>query len=199
MYEPNSFEENIKRPEKGKKVCFLPEDYVVIDLETTGLNPEKDEIIEIGAVRVRQLMITDTFSTLVYPQKGIDPFITRLTGITPEMVSDAPCIREVLSSLMNFVKSDVVIGHNVHFDINFLYDKTVECFGHGFSNNFVDTMQLSRELFPEYEHHKLCNLEERFCLQNDKAHRALSDVIVTNDAYQYMRKWIIEKGVHWHD
>lgn len=195
MYDPDCPEENSKRPEKGKSLLELPEDYVVVDLETTGLWPDIDEIIEIGAVRVRGLEITDAFSTLVYPINGIDSFITQLTGISPKMVEDAPRVSEALKAFLRFTDNDIVIGHNVHFDINFLYDKCIECFGFGFSNDFIDTMRISRKLFPEYRHHKLCDLEERFGLHNEQAHRALSDVLTTNNCFQYMRKWIIEKGV----
>lgn len=187
MYDPDCPEENSKRPEKGKSLLELPEDYVVVDLETTGLRPEIDEIIEIGAVRVRGFEITDTFSTLVYPANGIDPFITQLTGITAEMLENAPRITEALSQFLRFVDNDIVVGHNVHFDINFIYDKCIEWFGFGFSNDFIDTKRMSRKLFPEYRHHRLCDLEERFGLRNGQAHRALSDVMLTNDCYLYMR------------
>lgn len=195
MYDPDCPEENSKRPEKGKSLLELPEDYVVVDLETTGLRPDIDEIIEIGALRVRGLEITDTFSTLVCPINGIDPFITQLTGISSKMVEDAPRVSEALKEFLRFTDNDIVIGHNVHFDINFLYDKCIECFGFGFSNDFIDTMRISRKLFPEYRHHKLCDLADRFGLHNEQAHRALSDVLTTNNCFQYMRKWIIEKGV----
>lgn len=195
MYDPDCEEENRKRPEKGKSLLEFPEDYVVVDLETTGLRPDLDEIIEIGAVRVQGQKVTESFNTLVYPVNGIDPFITQLTGITPDMVEDSPRISNALSQLIRFVGDSIVVGHNVNFDINFLYDKCVECFGYGFSNDFIDTMRISRKLFPEYRHHRLCDLEERFDLHNEQAHRALSDVVTTNDCFQYMRNWVMTKGI----
>lgn len=195
MYDPDCEEENRKRPEKGKSLLEFPEDYVVVDLETTGLRPDLDEIIEIGAVRVQGQKITESFNTFVHPVNGIDPFITQLTGITPDMVEDSPRISNALSQLIRFVGDSIVVGHNVNFDINFLYDKCVECFGYGFSNDFIDTMRISRKLFPEYRHHRLCDLEERFDLHNEQAHRALSDVVTTNDCFQYMRNWVMTKGI----
>ena len=195
MYDSDCEEENRKRPEKGKSLLEFPEDYVVVDLETTGLRPDIDEIIEIGAVRVQGQKVTESFNTLVYPVNGIDSFITQLTGITPDMVEDSPRISNALSQLIRFVGDSIVVGHNVNFDINFLYDKCVECFGYGFSNDFIDTMRISRKLFPEYRHHRLCDLEKRFNLHNGQAHRALSDVITTNDCFQYMRNWVMTKGI----
>lgn len=95
-------------------------DYVALDLETTGLAPYWDEIIEVGALRVRGGEVSEHFTSLVKPRNEIDEFIIDLTGITNEMVADAPPIGEVLPQLRAFIGQDVVVGHNVNFDVNFL-------------------------------------------------------------------------------
>ena len=187
--------EKPQREEKGCSLLELPTDYTVLDLETTGLDPTWNEIIEIGAIKIRGLDIVDTFSQLVKPSEPIDDFIAELTGITNEMVADAPTIEEVLPTFLQFVGNDVVVGHNVNFDINFLYDNCVQILGYGFTNDYVDTMRLSRRLFPEERHHRLCDLEERFNLHNEAAHRALSDVMLTNQCLDYLRRHVIDNGI----
>ena len=180
---------------KGRSLMKLLTDYVVIDIETTGLTPSKDEIIELGAVRVRNGDITDTFSELIRPERPISDFITGLTGISNAMVADALPIGELLPRFLDFVGSDTVIGHNVCFDIGFLHDKAIRYSGRGFSNDHIDTLRLSRKLFPCEKHHKLSDLEQRFGLHNDSAHRALSDVLLTNDCYKYMCRYILTRGL----
>lgn len=187
--------EKPQREGKGQSRFEFPIDYVVLDLETTGLDPAWNEIIEIGAIRVRDLDIVDTFSQLVKPSEPIDDFITELTGITNEMVADAPSIDRVLPGFLEFVGDDIVVGHNVNFDINFLYDNCVQIFNRGFTNDYVDTMRLSRRLFPEERHHRLSDLEKRFNLHNEAAHRALSDVMLTNQCLDYLRKHVIDNGI----
>ena len=184
-----------RRPEKGLSLIELPSDYVLLDLETTGLNPAGDSIIEIGAIKVKEYDIVDTFEAFVKPPHPISYFITDLTGITNEMVKDAGSIETVLPEFMRFVGSSLVMGHNVNFDINFLYENCVRCFGYGFRNDFVDTLRLSRKLFPEEHHHRLCDLEQRFQLHNEHSHRALSDVILTNQCYDYMRSYMAENRI----
>jgi len=181
-----------RRPDKGLSLIDLPSDYVLLDLETTGLNPADDSIIEIGAIKVKEFDIVDTFTTFVKPPHRISAFISDLTGITNVMVADAGSIDSVLPEFMQFVGSSLVMGHNVNFDINFLYENCVRCLGYGFQNDFVDTLRLSRRLFPEERHHRLSDLEERFHLHNEHAHRALSDVILTNQCYDYMRRYMSE-------
>ena len=110
-----------RRPEKGLSLIELPSDYVLLDLETTGLNPAGDSIIEIGAIKVKEYDIVDTFEAFVKPPHPISYFITDLTGITNEMVKDAGSIETVLPEFLRFVGSSLVMGHNVNFDINFLY------------------------------------------------------------------------------
>lgn len=184
-----------RRPNKGLSLIELPSDYVLLDLETTGLNPVEDSIIEIGAIKVREFDITDTFVSFVRPSHRISGFITNLTGITNDMVAGAGSIETVLPAFMDFVGSSLVMGHNVNFDINFLYENCIRCFGTGFQNDFVDTLRLSRKLFPEERHHRLSDLEERFHLHNEHSHRALSDVILTNQCYDYMRRYMSEHRI----
>lgn len=179
-------------PKKGRSLLEELHDYVVLDLETTGLNPVRNEIIEVAAVKVRSGQITDSFSSLVKPERRIDSFITGLTGISNDMVADAPPIRDVLSAFLRFVEGEIVVGHNVNFDIGFLHENCRRLFGCGFSNDYVDTLRLSRKLFPEQRHHRLCDLEQRFGLHNERAHRALSDVMLTNDCYQILCRHMAE-------
>ena len=186
---------NEQRSGKGRSLIELPSDYVLLDLETTGLNPARDRIIEIGAIKVVEYDIVDTFSTFVKPPYPISPFITSLTGITNDMVRDAGSIEMILPEFMRFVGSSLVMGHNVSFDINFLYENCVRCLGVGFVNDYVDTLRLSRRLFPQEKHHRLSDLEERFHLHNEHSHRALSDVLLTNQCYEYMRRYMDERGI----
>lgn len=180
---------------KGRSLMRLLSDYVVLDIETTGLSPARDEIIEIAAVRVRNGEVVGKFASLIRPERPISLFITDLTGISNGMVVGAPSVAEVLPRFLDFVGSDVVIGHNVSFDIGFLHSNAMRCLGRGFSNDYVDTMRLSRRLFPGESHHRLSDLEHRFGLHNASAHRALSDVLLTNDCYRYMCRYIIGHGL----
>ncbi len=158
-------------------------DYTVLDLETTGLNPQRDEIIEIGAVRVRNSMIMKQFSTLVRPKHSIPEFITDLTGISQEDVNDAPTIREAIGAFLAFVGDDIIVGHNVGFDIAFLNED------HPFSPDVSDTMRLSRALFPKEPHYKLSNLKEWFGIRSNRSHRALDDVLATHRVYLALRDY----------
>ena len=166
---------------------FLP-DYVVLDLETTGLSPERDEIIEIGAVRAERGELTGAFSQLVNPGFPVSGFITNLTGIGNAMLAGAPGLDEVLPQFLRFVGGSVVVGHNVSFDLGFLDAACRRRLGVSFANDYVDTMRLSRRLFPQYRHHRLCDLTERFGVEAPVSHRALADVLQTRDCYEYMRR-----------
>ena len=195
LYLGNSQYEKPQRENKGSSKLDFPVDYTVVDLETTGLDPEWNEIIEIGALKIRNNQIVDSFSQLVKPTEPVDEFITDLTGITNDMLADAPSIEEVLPSFLAFADNDIIVGHNVNFDINFIYDNCVRLTGQGFPNDFVDTMRLSRRLFPQEKHHRLSDLEKRYNLHNESAHRALSDVMLTNQCLEHLRKHVIENNI----
>lgn len=173
---------------KGRSLLTFPNEYVVFDLETTGLDPKNDSIIEIAAIKVQNNAVVDTFETLVNPGKPISHFISDLTGITNEMVTGAPTLEEVLPSFLQFAGDFVVVGHNVNFDINFIYDACLRIGCASFTNDYVDTLRLSRLLCPEAAHHRLEDLVERYGLEEREAHRAMSDVLTTNDCLMFLKQ-----------
>lgn len=168
-----------KRPEKGSSLLEFPSDYTVIDLETTGTNPQWDDIIELAALRVRDGVCVDTFSQLVKPPHTIPAMITALTGITNEAVANAPAIHEVIGDFLSFIGNDIIVGHNVHFDVNFTYDAAVKNLGRAVSNPMVDTLRLSRRLLPELERHTLEAVAQALDVNQAGAHRSLVDCETT--------------------
>lgn len=178
---------------KGNSLMELPSDFTVIDLETTGYSEENNEIIEMSAIKCRDEKVIDTFSSLVKPSRPISSNITQKTGITNEMVSDSQTAKSVLTDFLEFIGNDIVIGHNVNFDINFLYNNAERFDLPPVANDFVDTMRLSRHLYKDEEHHRLSDLCERYSVINKTAHRALSDCYATLECYKLMKNEIIEK------
>ena len=181
------------RTYKGKSLILLPTDYVVLDLETTGLDPRNDEIIEFAALRIRGSEIVNKYQTFIKPINEIPDFITDLTGITNEMVADAPSIREAIPGILSFIGDDIVMAHNANFDINFLYDATEECSGSHFSNSFIDTLRIARKLLPDQRHHRLCDILAPLSVTASDEHRALADCITLFDCYNSMRSMAYEK------
>lgn len=169
---------------KGKSLLKMPRDFVVVDIETTGLKPEINEIIEIGAIKIKDMEVIDTFQTLVKPHFLIPPFITNFTGITNNMVAGAPQISEVLPLFLNFVDRQVVVGHNVNFDINFIYEGLMREFNIPLANDFVDTLRIARNKLKEIPNHKLETLSYYFNINTDNNHRALKDCWMTFCVYQ---------------
>lgn len=195
----NSERRAVERTEKGKSLIALPTDYTVIDIETTGLDLVYNSIIEVSAVRVRGGKVQDKFSSLIKPPKHypffgdgeyyyVDEFITELTGITNEMLDDAPEAYEVLSAFVKFIGDDLLIGHNVNFDINFLYEAMSKVLGMPLKNDFIDTMRLSRKIFPASEHHRACDLANNCNVSYENAHRALNDSMITYLCFEKMRE-----------
>lgn len=171
------------RENKGMAVNALPEDYVALDLETTGLDPEWDSIIEIGMVRVRHGEVAAEYGTLVNPGVEIDEFITELTGITNDMLAAAPALPEVLPAARDFLGDDIILGHNINFDINFIYDN---CEYQGLkpvSNGYIDTMRISRRVLPDLKHYRLRDIVNALGVNHAQAHRAIGDCHATIDCY----------------
>lgn len=178
------------RPDKGKSLLECPCDYVALDLETTGLVPAFDDIIEIALVRVKDSIPCETFQTLVNPGYEIDEFITDLTGITNEMLSTAPSIEDVLPNVASFIGQSVIVGHNVHFDVNFLYDAFTMFLNRSLNNDVYDTLRLSRRLFPDVPDHRLETMLIYFEIPSNQYHRALADAISAHKCAEYIRQYI---------
>ena len=183
----------IPRPGKGCHRFLLPEDYVLVDLETTGLNPILDSIIEIGAVRVRGGVECARFQTLVCPPpratgRYVEPFITALTGITNDMLRGQPSIFEALPAFRTFAGNDLILGYNVGFDVNFLYENYFAVFFEPFRNDYVDVLRFARRLYPEMPHHRLCDMVTRFHVTTEGEHRAIADCLATKLCYEEIRR-----------
>lgn len=156
--------------------------YVVVDLETTGLSPQKDRIIEIGAVKVDEGNVVDTFCTFVDPQIPIPAQIQGLTGITQDMVEGQPDVKQAVNSFMDFCGQQDLMGHNLIFDYSFLKHQAA---GQkmSFERNGIDTLKIARTLLPELESRSLTSLCEYFQIDRTQAHRAYHDALATHELY----------------
>ncbi len=180
---------------KGKNMLSFPDNYTVIDIETTGLDPRIDSIIELAGIRFRGEAEVSRFQSLVNPGFEIDSFITDLTGITNEMLATAPDISSVLPDFLDFVGQDIIIGHNVNFDINFIYDESLSIGKPAFSNDFVDTMRISRRIYKNMYNHKLQTLVSHLGIGQSVEHRALSDCVATNLCFLKMKHYVQENNI----
>ena len=160
----------------------MTEEYTALDLETTGLNPKKDKIIEIGAVKVREGRIVDSFQCFVNPWRKLGEETRLLTGIDDGMLQDAPGIDEVLEPLIDFIGEDVLVGHRILFDYSFVKKAAVNR-SLVFEKEGIDTLKLARKLLPDLESRKLGDLCNYYGIAH-RAHRALADAEASSGLYQ---------------
>ncbi len=159
---------------------------IVLDLETTGLSPYASNITEIAAVKVQNGKQIDSFQTLVNPGEPIPRFITRLTGITNEMVKDAPHIKKVLPKLKKFLGDHTIIAHNTGFDYNFLAHNFWTHSKQEFTNPKLCTAKLARRILSSLPSKRLGTLCEYYGINHQNAHRAMGDTLATFELYQNM-------------
>lgn len=172
---------------KGKRLAKYLPDYVVFDLETTGISTAYDEVVEISAVSVRAGKIVNEFSTLVNPGRPIPRAASRVNGITDEMVKAAPCFEEALGIFLDFAGNDVLVGHNIHtFDMKFLYRDAQRFFGEVPDNDYVDTLQLARRCLPQLPAYKLVDLADFYGISPEGAHRALNDCRMNQQVFEHL-------------
>ena len=160
--------------------------YVAVDVETTGLDAGNDSIIEIGAITFRDADILDQFSSLVNPHKEVPPFITQLTGITQEMVDDAPSMFSLRSKLRGVIGDHVLVGHNIGFDAAFLREERL-----GIGNHRVDTVTLASILYPEAGRFGLESLARFLNLPiptGEQTHRAFDDAELTLELFLALKE-----------
>lgn len=156
-------------------------DYVSIDLETTGLEPKHDKIIEIGAVRVKNGEVYKKYETLVNPGRELTAKITEITGIKDSDLTDAPYIEEIIDEVIEFIGEDILLGHSLLFDYSFLKRAAVNA-GHTFEKKGIDTLKISRKYLTDLPSRSLGALCEHYEIEH-QAHRALNDAMATHYLY----------------
>jgi DNA polymerase III epsilon subunit family exonuclease len=175
-----------KVPPRYKKVDFLTKiwsescfnECILLDIETTGLSPYQNNIIEIAAIRYRKGVECEKFFTLIKPPEKISSRITKITGITNEMVEQCPPIEDVIHNFFGFIQDSILVAYNASFDLNFLHQNASK---HNLmiTNNVIDALQVCRKLYPDFENHKLCTVCDNFNIDLTNAHRARNDVRAT--------------------
>lgn len=165
---------------------FLSNKYVVFDVETTGLDAQKCEIIEIGSVKIENGKIIEKFQTLIKPNQVISEEITNLTGITNEMVEHSPNGLDVIKDFYKFCEGCVLVGYNVAFDHAFIQNLAKKI-GYAFPNKTLDAMAIAKEklYLPKY---KLINVVEALNLELNNAHRAYADALATAQVLQKLNE-----------
>lgn len=162
--------DNDKRTEISKRKKETK--FVAIDVETTGLSPLYNELIEISAIKYEGAKKLDTFSTLIKPKKEVSRTITNLTGITNKMLEDAPTIEKVMPDLIEFIGDNPIVAHNANFDYSFLQNNSNKSFT---NNKVIDTVAISRKMLPNLPNHKLNTVARYIGIQEEGYHRAEFD------------------------
>ena len=179
----------------GEYSGTFQDELVVFDIETTGLSAANNRITEIGAVRVKDGQVLETFNMLVNPECPIPEEIVKLTGITDEMVRDQPTIEEVLPKFFEFTGNRLLIAHNADFDTGFIR-YSAKRLGLPFDNPYFDTLALSRFLNPELKNHKLDTLANYFGLGDFNHHRASDDAEMLAMIYFAMVEKMRSREIH---
>jgi DNA polymerase III epsilon subunit family exonuclease len=173
-------------------------EFVIFDVETTGLSPiDGDRIIEIAAVKVKGTEVVDEFHSLINPQRAIPPQATLVNNITEDMIVSAPLAADILPEIIHFIGGACVAGHNVRFDLNFL------CFelalvGRRLNDHTpaVDTLKMARELLPYLSNHKLAYLARSLGVVVNQTHRAMADVHLTVAVFLRLMEMAQDKDLH---
>lgn len=181
------------REYKGRNLIDFPDKYTVIDLETTGFDPNLDEIIEVSAIKYEKGEEKSYFHSLVSSGNSISEFIYSLTGLSPSDFQNQPSVDNVIVQFLDFVGDSIVVGQNINFDINFIYEASMEILGKPFSNDFIDTMRIGKKLHPELRHHRLGDFMELYELGERDFHRAADDCRITQAIFEKQHAEMLEK------
>jgi len=170
-------------------------EFVVLDTETTGLRPGPDRVIELAGVRVRGGEAVASFQSLINPGRRIPPFIAQFTGITQEMLADAPPAREILPGFLTFIDGAILVGHNLGFDLGFLSHEA-QLLGHAFPIEGLDTIPLARRFLPTLKRFKLDMVAAHLNIPATHRHRALGDARVTAAVFLRMLELAQQQGIY---
>ena len=172
--------------------------YAILDIETTGGNTGFEKITEIAIYIHDGSRIVDEYATLVNPEKSVPPFISRLTGITNEMLEDAPRFFEVAKKIVEITEGKIVVGHNVQFDYGFIKEE-FRSLGYNFSRDKLCTVKLSRKLIPGHRSYSLGNICTELGIDHGNRHRAAGDAMATVKLFELLlqtdKDGVIEKSL----
>ena len=180
---------------KDKKID--EEEFVVFDIETTGLNSHFNKIIEIGAVKIKAGRIIDRYSQLINPGISIPYHITEITSITNEQVANQPKIDEVIGKFVDFIGDAVLVAHNAPFDMGFIKRDIKEYLNINLENSVIDTLQMARDLFPDLKKYGLGDLNKVLGLALENHHRAVDDSQATANMFIIFLEKYKEKGIEY--
>ena len=175
------------------------ETYVVFDVETTGLSSAYDTIIEIAGVRVKDGEIVDSYESFANPRHPLSALTTKLTGITDDMVQTAPEVEQVMREFVDFCGDSILVAHNASFDMGFLYAACKKAAIDTPAYGVIDTLELSRLLYPDMRNHRLNTLAKRFNVELTQHHRAIYDTEATAHLFIKFLADAEEKGIHYLD
>ncbi|MBO5137487.1 MAG: 3'-5' exonuclease [Spirochaetaceae bacterium] len=157
--------------------------FCAIDTETTGINSNKDRIIEIGAILFDKNGIKNCFNELINPNCPIPLAASAVNHITDKMVVHCPYIDQILPKFIDFAKDSILVAHNACFDLKFINSELERCNLASLKNKTADTLQLSKKIFPEIKSHKLQSLADFFEIEVKQAHRAFDDARVCMEIF----------------
>ncbi len=170
----------------------LDTEYCVLDLETTGISHITEKITEVGIIKIKNGEVISEFECFVNPEKPIPERVVEITHITDDMVKDAETIDKVIPKIIEFIGNDVLVAHNAGFDIGFL-KYNFEKYGYKLENTYIDTLRLSKAIFPEFKKYKLGIIADNLGIKVDVAHRALDDVKTLVEVFKVMIEKTKEK------
>jgi len=180
---------------KGKQLYQYTPDYVLFDLETTGISWNFDSVIEISAVKVRNGKIVDEFSELVNPGRHIPSSASSVNNIYDHMVASADTFENVLRRFLDFAGNDIWVGHNINaFDMKFIYRDCTKFWGTIPDNDFIDTLRIAKIVFPDWKHRALGDLADYYSISTEGAHRALADCRMNQKVFELLGKELAGTG-----
>lgn len=169
----------------GQKLNKFVPDYVIFDLETTGISCKSDEVIEISAIKVIKHEVVDEFTTLVNPMRPIPYYASQVNGIYDDMVKNSPVFEDALKNFLDFAGDLILVGHNIHsFDMKFIMRDARKFWNKTVANDYIDTLSLARQCLPELSNYKLVDLAKHYGISSEGAHRALNDCRMNQKVYE---------------
>lgn len=162
--------------------------YILVDIETTGLSFHKDEIVELSAIKVIDNKIDTTFSHLVKPHYKIPYYATKIHGITNDMVKNANPIESILPDFIDFIANEILVAHNANFDLSFLQRDILINLNTKFTPKYIDTVPLARK-YLDLPHYNLKTIAQYYNIDTYGNHRGLKDCMILYECFERLNKY----------